>query len=58
MSVFNGSARIWCEGEVSEGRWIWGWDCTCGEEESGFGNATTAAEARDNHVAFCDRSAP
>lgn len=32
----------------------WGWQCfLCREEQSGFGNATTAREGADNHAAVC-----
>lgn len=42
--------QVFCEGSFLEDTLTWGWQCfTCGEEETGFGNATTAAEAGDNH---------
>ncbi len=36
------------------GNFRWGWQCfTCGDEEVGYRNATTANEAADNHAALC-----
>lgn len=47
-------SQIFCHGNVLEGRWIWGWQCFgCGEMGDDFGNASTAAEAKDNHDALC-----
>lgn len=42
--------QVFSEGSFVAGTLSWGWQCfTCGEEEAGFGNATTAGEAGDEH---------
>ena len=50
----NEQVQIFSEGDFLAGTLTWGWQCfACREEETGFGNASTAAEARGNHDALC-----
>jgi hypothetical protein len=47
--------QIFSEGNFLTNTLTWGWQCfRCGDEETGFGSATTAGEGRDNHAALCD----
>lgn len=50
--------RIFTWGDPVAGQWNWGWECWgCHEEETGFGNASTAREVGDNHAALCSAAA-
>ena len=54
MSEF---VQIFNEGSFVKGDLTWGWQCfRCKAEETGLGNASTAAEGRDNHEATCPTS--
>lgn len=49
-------ARIFSDGDFLTGTLTWGWQCfACRDESAGFGNATTARESCDNHIALCSR---
>lgn len=42
--------QIFTTGSFIKGEREWGWQCfTCGEEETGFINASSAAEAGEQH---------
>lgn len=46
--------QIFSEGDFLKGTLTWGWQCfACREEETGYGDASTAGEDRDNHTALC-----
>jgi hypothetical protein len=40
--------------DPESGNFRWGWQCVCGDEETRYGNATTARAAADNHAALCN----
>lgn len=49
----NDVVQVFAEGSFINGDLTWGWQCfRCRAEETGFGNATTAGDGRDNHAAL------